>query len=37
MNMLDLVSRVIVMNYGEKVLDGKKEDVVKKLGGVSND
>ena len=32
MNMLDLVSRVIVMNNGEKVLDGEKLEVIKKLG-----
>jgi len=32
MNMLDLVSRVIVMNNGAKVLDGKKDEVIKKLG-----
>jgi len=32
MNMLDLCSRVIVMNYGKKVLDGKKEEVIKMLG-----
>ncbi|WP_121628727.1 type I secretion system permease/ATPase [Poseidonibacter antarcticus] len=32
MNMLDLVSRVIVMHNGEKVLDGEKKDVIKKLG-----
>ncbi len=37
MNMLNLVSRVIVMNFGEKVLDGTKEEVVKKLGGVSHE
>ena len=36
MNMLDLVSRVIVMNNGEKVLDGAKLDVIKKL-GANND
>ena len=33
MNMLDLVSRVIVMNQGEKVLDGEKDEVIKRLGG----
>ena len=33
MNMLDLVSRVIVMNQGEKVLDGEKMEVIKRLGG----
>ncbi len=32
MNMLDLVSRVIVMNNGEKVLDGEKLEVIKRLG-----
>ena len=32
MNMLDLVSRVIVMNNGEKVLDGDKIEIIKKLG-----
>jgi len=32
MNMLDLASRVIVMNQGEKVLDGEKSEVIKKLG-----
>lgn len=37
MNMLHLVSRVIVMNFGEKVLDGTKDDVIKKLGGVSHE
>lgn len=36
MNMLDLVSRVIVMNNGEKVLDGAKLEVIKKL-GANND
>ena len=35
MNLLALASRVIVMDKGAKVLDGKKEDVIKKL-GVSN-
>ena len=33
MNMLDLVTRVIVMNQGEKVLDGEKDEVIKRLGG----
>lgn len=33
MNMLELVDRVIVMNQGEKILDGTKLDVLKKLGG----
>ena len=32
MNMLDLVTRVIVMNQGEKVLDGDKMEIIKKLG-----
>lgn len=32
MNMLELVSRVIVMNQGEKVLDGDKIEIIKKLG-----
>jgi len=32
MNMLDLVTRVIVMNQGEKVLDGDKLEIIKKLG-----
>ena len=32
MNILDLVTRVIVMNNGEKVLDDKKTEVIKKLG-----
>lgn len=32
MNMLDLTSRIIVMNQGKKVLDGKKQDVIKSLG-----
>lgn len=32
MNLLNLVSRVIVMNQGEKVLDGEKSEVIKKLG-----
>ena len=35
MNLLALASRVIVMDKGAKVLDGKKEDIIKKL-GVSN-
>ncbi|WP_320034396.1 type I secretion system permease/ATPase [Halarcobacter sp.] len=35
MNMLDLTSRIIVMNHGKKVLDGKKEDVIKKLGVIN--
>ncbi|QKF59193.1 type I secretion system permease/ATPase [Aliarcobacter lanthieri] len=33
MNMIDLVDRIIVMNFGEKVLDGSKEEVIKQLGG----
>ena len=32
MNMLDLTSRIIVMNNGKKVLDGPKEEIIKKLG-----
>ena len=32
MNILDLVTRVIVMNNGEKVLDDSKNEVIKKLG-----
>lgn len=36
MNMLELVDRVIVMNQGEKILDGKKLDVLKKLGGTND-
>ena len=32
MNMLELVSRVIVMKQGEKVLDGDKIEIIKKLG-----
>ena len=32
MDMLDLVSRVIVMNQGEKVLDGDKLEIIKRLG-----
>ncbi|RXJ89736.1 type I secretion system permease/ATPase [Arcobacter sp. CECT 8983] len=32
MNMLDLTSRIIVMNQGKKVLDGNKQDVIKSLG-----
>ena len=35
MNMIDLTSRLIVMNHGKKVLDGKKEDIVKKLGSLN--
>lgn len=35
MNMLELASRIIVMNQGKKVLDGKKEDVIKKLGAIN--
>lgn len=35
MNMLELVDRVIVMNQGEKILDGAKQDVLKKLGGTN--
>lgn len=35
MNMLELVDRVIVMNHGEKILDGTKLDVLKKLGGTN--
>ncbi len=35
MNMLDLTSRIILMNQGKKVLDGKKEDVIKKLGALN--
>ncbi len=33
MSLLNLVDRVIVMNHGQKVLDGSKEDVLKRLGG----
>ncbi len=33
MNLLSLVSRVIVMNNGEKVLDGNKLEIIQKLGG----
>ncbi|QOG11369.1 type I secretion system permease/ATPase [Arcobacter sp. FWKO B] len=33
MNMLELVDRVIVMHQGAKLLDGKKQDVMKQLGG----
>lgn len=35
MNMVDLVDRIIVMNFGEKVLDGSKEDILKQLSGGS--
>lgn len=35
MNMLDLTSRVIVMHYGKKVLDGKKAEIIKKLGTIN--
>lgn len=35
MNMVDLTTRVIVMNNGKKVLDGKKEEILKKLGAVN--
>lgn len=33
MNLLALASRVIVMNNGEKVLDGDKSEIIQKLGG----
>lgn len=33
MNMLDLVDRIIVMNYSKKVMDGSKEKILKALGG----
>ena len=32
MNMLDLATRIIVMNNGQKVLDGEKMEIIKKLG-----
>jgi len=32
MNMLDLVTRIIVMNNGEKILDDEKIEVIRKLG-----
>ncbi|RXJ61922.1 type I secretion system permease/ATPase [Halarcobacter anaerophilus] len=32
MSMLELTSRIIVMNRGKKVLDGKKEEILEKLG-----
>ncbi len=35
MSMLDLVSRVIVMNEGKKAMDGKKADILKQLGVAS--
>ena len=33
MNMIDLVDRIIVINFGEKVLDGPKDEVIKQLNG----
>lgn len=33
MNMIDLVDRIIVMNFGEKVLDGPKDEVIRQLNG----
>ncbi|MDX9814198.1 MAG: type I secretion system permease/ATPase [Sulfurimonadaceae bacterium] len=36
MSLLNLVDRVIVMNQAQKVLDGSKEEVLKKLGGGSD-
>ena len=30
--MLDLVTRIIVMNNGEKILDDEKIEVIRKLG-----
>jgi ATP-binding cassette subfamily C protein LapB len=35
MSMLNLVSKVIVMHQGKKVLEGNKEEVIKKLGAIS--
>lgn len=33
MSLLSLVDRVIVMNYGQKVMDGSKAEVLQRLGG----
>ena len=32
MSMVDLVDRIIVMNFGSKVLDGPKDEIINKLG-----
>ena len=32
MSMVDLVDRIIVMNFGTKVLDGPKDEIINKLG-----
>lgn len=32
MSMVDLVDRIIVMNFGPKVLDGPKDEIINKLG-----